>query len=77
MLTPERELWLAVLEQALEDYVSPIFEDHRLAKRWLFLDAEERHFRRVCLWAGQDPALVRREAYARAAGTWAWADPVV
>jgi hypothetical protein len=61
----ERQLWCAVLNQAIADATSPLVRDRRehLGQYWArawFRNAS-RDFQQVCLLAGYDPDRIRKQ----------------
>ena len=79
MIEPERQLWRAVLLQAVMDATASTTRDESngcsitdyeraRARRWLV--NESRGFRDVCGYAGVDPRIVRQKAMALAENDW-------
>ena len=65
--TPETKLWLAVIQQALWDLVTPPGEaiepaEHRRVRHWFFHPRSRPDFTEVCERAGVEPRRVERIA---------------
>jgi hypothetical protein len=60
----ERQLWCAVLNQAISDATSPLVRDRRehLEQYWAraWFKNASRDFQQVCLLAGYDPDRIRK-----------------
>ena len=61
MISGEKQLWRAVVLQAIEDICAVNYRNQQVAIKWIFCNNED--FQMVCEFAGIAPRWVRKKAF--------------